>query len=269
MTIDFHTHIFPDKIAARTIDALESNTERVEGVRARAVTDGTQGGLKRSMQENDIDISVVMPIATKVTQSETINNFAASINGKDGIYSFGSVHPLQENCESELERIKSLGLKGIKLHPEYQQVYVDSRECVRVVKKCMELGLLVMFHAGRDIGMEPPVHCEPERLRRVIDETGADNIIAAHMGGWRMWDEVEKCLAGQKIYFDTSYSLGQMSAEQAERIIKTHGADRILYGTDSPWEKQGVCRGYINELNISESEKELILYKNGRRLLGI
>lgn len=269
MTIDFHTHIFPDKIAQRTLTILEDNTERVEGVRACAALDGTLGGLKGSMRENNIDVSVVMPIATTVTQSNTINNFAASINAKDNIYSFGSVHPFQENCDEELERIKSLGLRGIKLHPEYQGVYADSPECIAVIKKCMELGLLVLFHAGRDIGIEPPVHCEPKRLRRVLDMTGADNIIAAHMGGWRMWDEVEEYLVGQNLYFDTSYSLHEMTAEQAERIIKKHGADKILYGTDSPWEKQSLCRERINALDINDEEKEMILYKNGARLLEL
>jgi hypothetical protein len=269
MTIDFHTHIFPDKIAERTIKLLEDNTERVEGVRARAATDGTLGGLEKSMKDNDIDYSVVMPIATTVTQSNTINNFAASINGKNNIFSFGSVHPFQENCLDELERVKALGLRGIKLHPEYQGVYADSPECVRAIKKCMELGLLVLLHTGRDIGIEPPVHCEPRRLRRVLDMTGADNIIAAHMGGWRMWDEAEELLAGQNLYLDTSYSLNEMSGEQAVRFIKKHGADKILYGTDSPWEKQSICRERINALPVSNEEKELILHKNAARLLNI
>lgn len=269
MTIDFHTHIFPDKIAERTLRILEDNTERVEGVRACAVCDGTLDGLKKSMKENDIDVSVVMPIATTVTQSNTINNFAASINGKDGIFSFGSVHPFQENCAEELERIKSLGLKGIKLHPEYQRVYIDDPKCVAVIEKCMQLGLFVMLHAGRDIGIEPPVHCEPSRLRRVLDETGADNIIAAHMGGWRMWDEVEKHLVGQSIYLDTSYSLHEMTEEQAERIIKNHGSDKILYGTDSPWDRQSACRERINAINLNKEDKERILYKNGARILGL
>lgn len=269
MIIDFHTHIFPDKIAEKTLKILSDNILRTEGVRSVPETDGTVDGLKKSMAENKIDYSVVMPIATTVTQSNTINNFAASINGKDNVFSFGSVHPMQENVESELSRIKSLGLRGIKLHPEYQGVYVDSDECVRVVEKCMELGLLVLFHAGRDIGIQPPVHCEPKRLRRLIDMTGADNIIAAHLGGWRMWDEVEKYLVGQKLYFDTSYSLHEISEEQFLRIIRNHGADKILYGSDSPWQKQDFCRSIIEKLPIDEDEKMRIFYKNGAKLMGL
>lgn len=269
MIIDFHTHIFPDKIAEKTLKILSDNTLRTEGVRAVPETNGTVDGLKKSMSENKIDYSVVMPIATTVTQSNTINNFAASINGKDNIFSFGSVHPMQENAEKELCRIKSLGLRGIKLHPEYQGVYVDSCECVRVIEKCMELGLLVIFHAGRDIGIQPPVHCEPKRLRRLIDMTGADNIIAAHLGGWRMWDDVEKYLVGQKLYFDTSYSLQEIPTEQLLRIVKNHGADKILYGSDSPWQKQDFCRNIIEELPIADDEKKQIFYENGAKLIGL
>ena len=269
MIIDFHTHIFPDKIAARTLQILSDNTERVGGVREVPNTDGTLAGLKKSMKENSIDYSVVMPIATTVTQSNTINSFAAEINGRDNIFSFGSVHPMQENCADELCRIKQLGLHGIKLHPEYQGVNVDSPECAAVVEKCMELGILVMFHAGRDIGIEPPLHGEPERFRRLLDMTGADNIIAAHMGGWRLWDDVEKYLVGQKIYFDTSYSFHFMNDEQIMRIIRNHGADKILYGTDSPWDVQSRCADKIAQMPLTADEKEKILYKNGASLMGL
>lgn len=269
MIIDFHTHIFPDKIAEKTLKILSDNTLRTEGVRALPETDATLNGLKKSMAENGIAYSVVMPIATTVTQSNTINNFAASINGKDNIFSFGSVHPMQENALQELERIKSLGLRGIKLHPEYQGVYVDSPECVAVVQKCIQLDLLVLFHAGRDIGIQPPVHCEPKRLRRLLDMTGADNIIAAHMGGWRMWDDVEKYLVGQNLYFDTSYSLHELTPERAERIVRTHGADKILYGSDSPWQKQNFCRLMIERWNISDGEKEKIFFKNAEKLMRL
>ena len=127
MLTDFHTHIFPDKIADKTIKLLESNIKE-EYRPHKAELRGTLDALKQSMRENNVDISLVLPIATNVKQSTTINNFAASINGIDGIYSLGSLHPMQSDWESVLYDIKEKGLKGIKLHPEYQQFYIDSKE---------------------------------------------------------------------------------------------------------------------------------------------
>ena len=106
MLTDFHTHIFPDKIADKTIKLLESNI-REEYRPHKAELRGTLDALKQSMHENNVDISLVLPIATNVKQSTTINNFAASINGIDGIYSLGSLHPMQSDCMTS----KKKGLK--------------------------------------------------------------------------------------------------------------------------------------------------------------
>ena len=152
MLTDFHTHIFPDKMADKTIKLLESNIKE-EYRPHKAELRGTLDALKQSMRENNVDISLVLPIATNVKQSTTINNFAASINGIDGIYSLGSLHPMQSDWESVLYDIKEKGLKGIKLHPEYQQFYIDSKESIQILKKCEELDLITVLHSGKDIGI--------------------------------------------------------------------------------------------------------------------
>ena len=181
MLTDFHTHIFPDKIADKTIKLLESNIKE-EYRPHKAELRGTLDALKQSMRENNVDISLVLPIATNVKQSTTINNFAASINGIDGIYSLGSLHPMQSDWESVLYDIKEKGLKGIKLHPEYQQFYIDSKESIQILKKSEELDLITVLHSGKDIGIDPPVHCTPERLSHVLDYVKGDKIVAAHLG---------------------------------------------------------------------------------------
>lgn len=268
MLIDFHTHTFPEKIAARTVEILRDNTERVEGMRSEAYTDATVPGLLRSMDKYGVDISVVMPIATSPRQSGTINTVAEQTNAMDRLYSFGSLHPMQEDWESVIYDIKEKGLPGIKLHPEYQQFYIDSPESIRILKLCEKLGLYVTLHAGRDIGIEPPVHCLPDRLRRVINyEVSGKYIIAAHMGGWRAWDDVEKYLVGTDIYMDTAYICKDMNKDQLRRIIKNHGADKILYATDSPWERPDTTVAFINDLNLTKEEKDKIFYKNAKKIL--
>ena len=269
MIIDFHTHIFPDRIAERAVAVLEKNLEKIQGISAHALIPATLDGLRESMGLNHIDMSVVVPIATSVTQSASINSFAASINAADGIISFGSLHPMQEDWEETLYDIKEKGLPGIKLHPEYQQFFIDSPESVRILKKCEELGLLVTLHAGKDPGVRPPVHCTPDRLRSVLDIVSGENIIAAHLGGWMMWDDVEKYLVGTPINLDTSYVRADIPREQFLRIVQNHGCEKILFATDSPWESQGEAVRYLSELGIGEEDLNKIFSENAKKLLKL
>ncbi len=271
MLIDFHTHTFPEKIAARTLEILKKNIEeQMNSDRATAYTDATVSGLLASMDRHGVDYSVVMPIATNTHQSATINRVAAETNSTERLFSFGSLHPMQEDWESVLYDIKEKGLPGIKLHPEYQEVYIDSPESIRVLKLCEKLGLLVTLHTGQDVGKKPPTHCMPEALRRVLDyEVEGSNIIAAHMGGWREWDGVEKYLVGTPIMMDTAYVSLDIGVERFERIVRAHGADKILYASDSPWESQDMARDFINATSLDFSDKERIFSGNAKKLLKI
>lgn len=271
MLIDFHTHIFPDKIAERAIKSLERNLLEHTGDEkmSKAHTRGTLNELKTSMKSQGVDISVVMPIATTVTQSESINRFANEINNKDGIYSFGSVHPLEDDLEKKLENIKDMGLKGIKLHPEYQGFFINSPEGIRVLELAERLGLYTMLHAGKDLGMPEPLHCTPEQLKDALGYVSGNFIIAAHMGGYKMAERVLESLSGSNIFMDISFYLPEMEKTMAEKIINTHGADKILFGSDSPWAKPSDMLSALENLNITDEEFEKITYKNAVKILDI
>ena len=226
MLIDFHTHIFPDKIAERTVQILKDNIVRMHGVSCENYADGTLNGLLDSMNKNGVDISVVLPIATKPKQTPSINSFAQTVQS-DKIVSFGSLHPDEDDWEEVLENLAQSGFKGIKLHPEYQGFFIDSERSIAILKKADELGLYTTLHCGEDIGMPPPVHCPPDKLRHVLDYVSGDKIIAGHLGGFREWDDVEKYLVGTDILFDTAYLTGFIEPEQYRTIIKNHGAHKI------------------------------------------
>lgn len=266
MIIDFHTHVFPDAIASGTIAHLE------QAANIHAFTDGTLSGLKNSMKESPVTTSVVLPVVTKPSQFESINHYAASINGKDGIISFGGIHPDSLDYRFELEQIKSLGLPGIKLHPDYQKTFIDDERYLRIIQYATELGLIISIHAGIDVGLPDPVHCPPKRtknmLNQVLSHTKYDpKIVLAHTGGYDQWDQVEEFLVGLPVYFDISFSLPMITKEQFLRIIRTHGANRILFATDSPWSGQAETVAYVKQLGLTKEENEMIFYRNAMNLL--
>lgn len=265
MVIDFHTHIFPDKIAAKTIEKLE------ECGAIKAFTEGTLVGLKKSMMDNNINRSVILPVVTKPSQFDTINTFAAEITGKEGIISFGGIHPDNEDYQEKLNKIKEMGLLGIKLHPDYQETFIDDRRMVRIIQYATEIGLIVVIHAGLDIGLPEPVHCTPKKAADMLNQVDNENakIILAHTGGYGLWDEVEEYLVGKNVWFDISFSLGMIPDEQFVKIVKNHGADRILFATDSPWGGQKETLENVKKLDFTEEELEYILHRNAEELLGL
>ncbi len=279
MVIDFHTHTFPDKIAAAAVDKLKTKANIV------AYSDGTAGGLEESMKKADIDISVVMPVATNPEKVQHINDISAELTKKNGFIYFGCIHPDTDNAENEVRRIARLGLKGIKIHPVYQDVDIDDIRYLRILDAAAAEGLIVLMHAGDDIGFPGVVRCSPEMTRRAVDKIGKLKLVAAHMGGWQNWDRVAEYLLDTAVYIDTAFSLGAaeyldkvkadathkklMDADEFCALVQVFGADRVLFGTDSPWADQKTALSQFNATALTIDEKQKILCDNARALLGI
>lgn len=265
MMIDFHTHIFPDKIAARSIEALS----KVSGV--TAATDGTLNGLLASMEKSGVDLSVIMPVVTKPAQFETVNTFAAKVNEQYAgrLLSFGGLHPDSADYKAELDRIKELGLPGIKLHPDYQGVMIDDVRFMNIIEYADALGLIIMVHAGIDIGLPEPVHCPPDKARKVLDALKPKKLVLAHMGGWKQWDKVYEYLAGEQVYLDTAFCFDYISEEMFLKLCEKHGTDKILFATDSPWSDARRDIDVIKNLPMSDAEKAAIFSGNAKKLLNM
>lgn len=282
MIVDIHTHTFPDKIAGPTIEKLQSMCH------TKAFTGGTTSDLASSMARAGVDWSVVLPVATNARQVVHVNDASARLNEKwhdRGILSFGCMHPDYEGWKAELDRIAELGLKGIKLHPIYQGVDFDDPRYLRILDRCGELGLIVLTHAGLDIGFPGRVNCSPDMILRAIRQVGPVSLILAHMGAWRNWDQVEELLWDTQACLDTSFTQGLMvpsgdgyygpadlklmEPEQFRRMVDKFGAHRILFGTDSPWGGQTESLEVFQTLPLTHEERAAILGGNAQKLLGL
>lgn len=261
MVIDFHAHCFPDFLAGRAISELE------KGCGINAVHDGSAGGLKNYMKQCGVDKSVVLSVATKPSQVKAINEWAKKSNEEELCF-FGAIHPDDENVFDVIKQLKDEGLRGVKLHPDYQHFFADERKLMPVYEALRDEGLLVVFHAGMDIGLPVPIHCTPLMIRNVLNEVKGLAVIAAHMGSHALWRDAEELLCGMPVFFDTSYSYYMLGNEGMERMIKKHGAERILFGTDSPWTKADEETRRITSLNLPRSDIDKILYRNALSLLS-
>lgn len=268
MTVDFHTHIFPEKIAHRTIAQLAEQS----GYHPYA--DGTIDGLLGQMEQGGVDLSVALPVVTKPEQFTSITRFALAVNerfqeGAHRILSFGGVHPDSAHVKEELHELKRLGFRGIKLHPDYQKVNFNDIRYKRIVDMASELDLIISVHAGVDVGLPEFPHCPPEYSLEVIQELAPPKLVLAHLGGWQQWNQVEELLVGQNVFLDTAVAFGICEEEQLTRIIHNHGANRILFATDSPWSGQKESVAALHALALTEEEIACIESKNALALLGL
>lgn len=261
---DFHTHAFVDSLAERAVGALAETSD------IKPFTDGTVKGLLELMDSCGIERAMVLPVATKPSQQTNINNWAAQImSGR--LYCCGSVHPDAEDACEEVSRIKLLGLCGVKFHSEYQYFCPDEKRMYPIYEAMEREGLLAVFHGGWDPYSKDIIRGTPEVFAAVARDFPDLKIVVAHLGGMNLWDDVEKHLAGKfdNVYLDVSVIAGYIDEKQLERVIRTHGCDRILYGSDCPWSDPKSEIEMIERLCLTEEERELIFFKNAEKLLGL
>ncbi len=269
MIIDFHTHVFPDKIAEKTINALANSANN------QPYTDGTVNGLLKAMERACSDISIALPVLTKPTQFESVSNFAISINErfkneKRKIISFGGMHPDCDNVYSKLKFLKDNGIKGIKIHPDYQNTFIDDSRYINILECAKELDLIVVTHSGVDDGYKGlPVKCPPQKVRKVIESVDHKKFVLGHYGAHKQWQETLDLLCDLDVFFDTAYTLHEIDEKTFKEILLKHGANKILFATDCPWRDIKDDLEILKSFNLSQDVMNKILYKNALELLEI
>lgn len=259
--VDFHAHAFPDALAARAIHHLEQEG----GV--KAFLDGRVASLLGSMDSAGIGVSVICSIATKPEQFEPIFTWSKAI-ASPRIVPLPSIHPRAADPVGQARRIAEAGLRGIKLHPYYQDFNLDDATLFPLYRVLDELGLLVVFHTGFDFAFPRDRKGDPVRVRRVLERVPSLKLVTTHMGAWDDWEEVEKHLIGQPVSMDVSLSLELLGRERARDMILAHPADRVLFGTDSPWGSQTETLAAVRALALGRAREEAILGANAQALLG-
>jgi len=258
MVIDFHVHTFPDALAERTLVKLAAISGN------NPATLGTLSNTRERMREWGVDAFVLQPVATKPTQVRTINDLAAQTVGA---VSFGTLFPDGENFRREFDHFLRLGLPGVKLHPDYQGFFVEEPRMFPFYDALEQENIPVLFHAGWDPLSPNLVHATPAGIAEVHQRFPKLTIIAAHLGGLISNADQAELLLGRNVYFDLAMSHRCPDAWY-QTILRRHGAERILFGSDCPWSTPQAQLEKLRAAGLSEKEESLILHENAERLLG-
>ena len=259
--VDSHCHIYPDAIASRAV----AGTGKFYDL--PLVYRGTLSDLISVHDAAGIAGGVIFSVATTPHQADSINRFIAKTAGESGgrFVGLGTVHPDSTTLKEDIDTIVSLGLRGVKLHPDIQKFRVDAPKCMKIYELC-EGRLPVLVHAG-DHRYD---YSNPARLSSVLSVFPSLTMIGAHFGGWSVWDEAVGLLTSYKnFYVDTSSSLYALAPERATEIIRAYGKDRVLFATDYPmWSLEEEMQRF-DALALTEEERECIFYKNAERLFCV
>lgn len=260
MIIDFHAHIYPAKIAEKASDTIG------QFYNIKMKYKGSPESLLESGSQIGVDRYIVHSTATAPHQVESINNYIiGEVEAHPEFIGFGTIHPEYENYENELIRIYSAGLMGIKLHPDFQKFPIDLREMDDIYEVIAGLKMPILVHAG-DYRYD---YSGPKRIAHVLEKHPTLKIVAAHFGGYTQWEDSEKYLVGKNVWFDTSSSLWKLTPDEAMRMIRNHGVEKMLFGVDYPmWDHKEELERF-NQLPLTQEERDAILYKNAVDLLGL
>lgn len=259
MVIDVHAHIFPDKIAEKATTGIEKFYDLAMS------SVGTVDNLLFEGEKAGIDKFVVHSVATTPRQVESINGFIKETVSKypEKFIGFATMHPDYDSVQKELERAIADGLKGVKIHPDFQHFLIDD-ESAFPLYECIEGRVPLLVHTG-DYRYE---YSKPERMARVMDRFPNLTVIGAHFGGWSIWEEATRFMAGRKnFYVDCSSSLYAISSETAAGLIHAYGADKVLFGSDFPMWTPAEELERFGRIPLTDEEREMILWKNAYDLL--
>ena len=264
--VDSHVHLYPDSLALKVTPALASRFGNAPAF------DGTVGGCIAKNATSGIWASLNLPVATKPDSVAGTNRFWADYaptRAKGGVFSLASFHPQVEDKAAEVARIAEAGFTGIKFHPEYQLFRFNDAAMDDAWAAMSEFGLVAYLHSGGERVFNPPYHSTPSDIATLQLRFPKLKIVAAHLGGFGMWNESEASLVGTSVYLDLSHTFFWMSDAQILRMIKAHGAGRILFGSDAPWQDPGEVLEAFLKLPLSEQERRAICHTNACRLFNI
>ncbi|MDP2989644.1 MAG: amidohydrolase family protein [Kiritimatiellota bacterium] len=259
--IDFHTHAFPDELAERAVPLIAKQAD------VPAFLDGKVSSLLKSMDQAGIERSVVCSIATRPVQFRKIMDWSMKVRS-NRLVLFPSVHPAAPDVLAQIRMIHAEGFLGIKIHPYYQEFYLDEPRMEPIYECMRECGLMVFCHTGFDIAFPRERRADPARIWKVVAKFPGLKFVATHLGAWEDWDEVERWLIGKPVMLETSFAVSCCGAEMARRLLMAHPSDCILFGTDSPWAGQAEEIERVKALALPHDREQKLFYDNARRLLG-
>lgn len=260
--INTHCHIYPEKIADKAVEGIRDFYDlnmSLNGTVENLLEDGSKVGVVHYL---------IQSVATTPKQVASINEFISeSVKSHPDLFTgFGTLHPDSEDIKDDFNYLTELGLKGVKLHPDFQRFAMNEERAFKIGEIVNDADVPMLVHCG-DFRYN---YSNPEHVKPFLEKYPDLTFIGAHFAGWSVWENATEELSGfENIYVDLSSSLYDLSPETAVDLIHAYGSDKVLWGTDYPmWDSVSEME-YFNKLDLTKKERQQILYDNAAKLLKL
>lgn len=257
--IDIHSHVYPHAIAKKAADNVRNFYQIGRDM------DGTPEMLMDRGEKAGIQTYVILPVAIRPENVHSINHFILEQTRDHPCFvGFGTLHAGMENIGQEAQDLCQQGFHGLKLHPDCQKFAIDDPRLFPAYE-AIQGKLPVMLHMGdRRYNFS-----HPARLRKLLQLFPQLQVIAAHFGGYSMYETACHLLKDTDCIMDISSSLMFMEPGEAERYINIYGAERMAFGTDYPvWDPVEEVQRLLS-LDLTAAQKEQIAWKTAHRFLQL
>lgn len=264
--VDGHVHVVPqDKLKM----IKESGSSNVWG-------NADIENLINKMDKNNVSKAIILPInnsrayydmrETNEFMAEQVNKYPSRLIGFADVI-IKDVFGMHE-AATELEyAVKSLGLKGLKIHPCNLNIPADDLRLIPVLRKAAELNIPVMYHSY-PWRQGFYTNSEPSRIDNMIKIFPDINFIIAHIGGMKYMDVIRT--GG---FVDISMGLFDLvdihGIKIANNILRKIGVNRLIFATDFPEGSYAKYFEILDEMDFTEDEVLQIAHKNINRILEI
>ncbi|MBO8125801.1 MAG: amidohydrolase family protein [Firmicutes bacterium] len=257
--IDFHAHIFPEKVAAKAVNNISTRYQQ------EAHHQGLYQEYLDLLARDGFDYGVVSTAATKPEQVRPANNWAIKLNQHPSLRALGTIHLDYPDWKDEIQRVYQAGIRGFKLHPDFQRFYPDDPRAMEMYAQLPE-GFVLLIHAGDDSRYTNELFSHPRRIAKVVEAFPKLQIVVAHMGGYRLWDQAREWLVGKDVYLDTSSAAGFLDPAEFVAMVREHGHQRIIFGSDFPFRGPGEEKQILEKIGLNQTEVSAIMGENALRL---
>ena len=261
MIIDAHCHVWPDHIAPQILATRPAGLDPMH--------DGTLAGLRRTLDAAGIDHAMCLGIAGVGKNVERTNEFIGSVP-RDRFTPFGTVHP-DLSVDANLKSLQDNGIRGVKLHPLFQALSLADPRVIEILHGLAGADITVITHAGGGASGAANDRGTPANVRFALDSVPDLRLIACHFGGYHLLDEAEQLVVGSRAYLETSWPprLGDLDRDRIRSLIRRHGADRVIFGSDWPMADPGAEIESVRALGLDQHEVDAILGNTLAAILGL
>lgn len=217
------------------------------------------------MDASGIDQAVVIPALSTGKPLPAAIVAEEVSKAPDRLVGFAVVDPKEKDARDRLdEAVQKYGLKGLKIHPTFQALPADDEIWVYpLMEKAQELNIPVMVHSG-----EAP-YATPWQVGLLAMDFPKVTVIMAHMGCNSLCytdPAIKMAKRAPNLYLETT---GVVYDAPIKAACEAIGADRVIYGSDTPINNPIHEIMKVKVTKISEEAKRKILGENIARILGL